>query len=173
MQPAPAQPQYIEGHFLSVSISAHISLKLLTVNWGTLNSMMQKFDHDKTNSHRVIKKAGLTLIYPSTYMIWFELLIYRPDEQLRRSNDHKLSLTNIHNYLFHWLPSIKSSQYINMFFNRPWTSGDSIHIDHTTNICFGDPSNSLRILKTYLKKVQQRIFTQSNNLSSEAIQGYP
>ena len=45
--------------FLSAYISknsADPSLKLLTVNWGTLNSMMYKFDHDQTNSHRVISK---------------------------------------------------------------------------------------------------------------------
>ena len=55
-----ANKEYIEGHFLSVYISkssAHPSLKLHTVNWGTLKSKIWKFDHDQTNSHRVINKS--------------------------------------------------------------------------------------------------------------------
>ena len=51
--------EYIEGHFLSAYISkssAHPSLKLHTANLGTLNSMMWNFDHDQTNSHRVLIK---------------------------------------------------------------------------------------------------------------------
>ena len=49
----------IEMYFLSAYISkssAHPSLKLLTVNWGTLKSMMYKFDHDQTKNHRIINK---------------------------------------------------------------------------------------------------------------------
>ena len=55
-----ANKEDIERHFLSACIAespGHPSLKLHTVNWGTLNSMMWKFDHDQTNSHRVINKS--------------------------------------------------------------------------------------------------------------------
>ena len=48
-----------ERYFLSAyssKSSAHPSLKLLTVNWGTLSRMMWKFDHDQKNSHRGINK---------------------------------------------------------------------------------------------------------------------
>ena len=54
----------IERYFLSAYMSkssVHPSLKLLTVNWGTLNRMMLNIAHDQTNRHRVINNAGLTL----------------------------------------------------------------------------------------------------------------
>ena len=38
--------------------SAHPSLKLQTVNWGTINIMIYKFDHGQTNSLRVIIKIS-------------------------------------------------------------------------------------------------------------------
>ena len=55
-----ANEEYIEGHFLSACVSvnsAHPCLKLHTVNLGTLNSRMYKFDHDQTNSHIVINQS--------------------------------------------------------------------------------------------------------------------
>ena len=52
-----ANREYIKGHFLSAchpKSSAHPSLKLHTVKWGTINGRMSKFAHDQTNSHGVI-----------------------------------------------------------------------------------------------------------------------
>ena len=49
----------MERYFFSAYISkrsAHPPLKLLTVNWGTLDSLIWKFDHHQANSHRVINK---------------------------------------------------------------------------------------------------------------------
>ena len=57
-----ANKDHIEGNFLSACISKssrHSSLKNFTqlIEAGTLNSMMGKFVHDQTNSHRVIIKS--------------------------------------------------------------------------------------------------------------------
>ena len=55
-----ADNEYMEGRFLSACISkssAHPSLRLHTVNLGTLNNTMWKFNHDQTNNHRVINKS--------------------------------------------------------------------------------------------------------------------
>ena len=52
--------EYSEENFLSPCISkssAHPTLKPNTVNWRTLNSVMWMFDHDQTNSHRVINQS--------------------------------------------------------------------------------------------------------------------
>ena len=69
-----AYKDYIEGSFLSTcisKISAHPTLKLRRVNWGTLNSMMWKLYHDQTNRHRLIKGSfGVEEWWPNIRSVW-------------------------------------------------------------------------------------------------------
>ena len=72
-----ANKEYTEGHFLPVCISkshAHPSFHHTSHSkLRALNSLMQKFDHDQTYSHRVINKSfgveecSLTLKYDLKY----------------------------------------------------------------------------------------------------------